>query len=350
MTPEGEPSPRRGSSARGQSTAFVASMLFVMVLFVSVVANVGQAVNRRVALQLVADTGAYTGASVMAVGYNQLAYWNTWMQRAWAIFSTAMITTFYPPYFTECDYADFWEGAYGAAMAGLNVIYTVENYGYSFLAESEAARVSEYNASHLFPTDYRDIEYAKSDLASGIVAGHAFDIAPSEQVPDGTRAKAVGWALVPSERDRGYVCVAEAPPPIFVRFEFRFDNDYYRVWYRKKPNNEGCQLDLPGSNPNPCSFVWVARSPRTKALMFDRWFGGDIIPEMKAVAVAKPVGGTIEEGQSKYRAKFMPVSTMMALNRLAGGILPEFLQTWSTDQAGMVLDPEHDRGFRVVTH
>ena len=39
-----------------------------MLMFVAVVANVGQAVNRRIALQIVADAGAYTGASIMGTG------------------------------------------------------------------------------------------------------------------------------------------------------------------------------------------------------------------------------------------------------------------------------------------
>src|SRR5580704_10285316 len=77
----------RRHSERGQSTAFVASMLFVMMLFVAVVANVGQAVNRRIALQIVADAGAYTGASIMATGLNQLAFWNAALQYTWAIFT-----------------------------------------------------------------------------------------------------------------------------------------------------------------------------------------------------------------------------------------------------------------------
>ena len=69
---------------RGQMTALVLPLLFVLVLFVAVVANVGQAVNRRIALQVLADTTAYTGGSVMATGMNHLAYWNRQLQRAYA--------------------------------------------------------------------------------------------------------------------------------------------------------------------------------------------------------------------------------------------------------------------------
>jgi len=35
-------------------------------------------------LQVLADTTAYTGGSVMATGMNHLAYWNRQLQRAYA--------------------------------------------------------------------------------------------------------------------------------------------------------------------------------------------------------------------------------------------------------------------------
>ena len=56
------PAKPRWRSARGQSTALIITMLWLFVLFVGMVAVVGQAVNRRIALQIVADSGAYTGA------------------------------------------------------------------------------------------------------------------------------------------------------------------------------------------------------------------------------------------------------------------------------------------------
>ena len=58
----------RYRSQRGQSTALVITMLMVFVIFTSMVVNVGQAVNRRIALQMVADAGAFTGGTRMAEG------------------------------------------------------------------------------------------------------------------------------------------------------------------------------------------------------------------------------------------------------------------------------------------
>src|SRR4051812_31603610 len=80
-------SPDRHRWQRGQSTVMAVCLMFVMLLFVAVVANVGQAVNRRMALQVVADTGAYSGASVMATGLNQIAFWNAALQYTWGLFS-----------------------------------------------------------------------------------------------------------------------------------------------------------------------------------------------------------------------------------------------------------------------
>ncbi|MBI1874756.1 MAG: Tad domain-containing protein [Acidobacteria bacterium] len=86
----------RGQS--GQSTAMVVTMLFLLMLFVGVVVDVGQAVNRRIALQIVADTGAYTGASVMAVGLNQIAYFGVRLrrQRGEHVQRPAVHTRFHP--------------------------------------------------------------------------------------------------------------------------------------------------------------------------------------------------------------------------------------------------------------
>ena len=77
----------------------VVVLLWVLILFVALVANVGQAVNRRIALQVVADSGAYSGASKMAEGMNHIAYANgviqdfyglaTW---AWAVNTAALST------------------------------------------------------------------------------------------------------------------------------------------------------------------------------------------------------------------------------------------------------------------
>ena len=51
------------------------------------------------------------------------------------------------------------------------------------------------------------------------------------------------------------------------------------------------------------SFVWVVEAPEARPIFnpFDV-FGDDAIPSMLAAAAAKPVGGTIEEGEATTTA------------------------------------------------
>ena len=320
----------RWRSERGQSTAFVLCMLFVSVLFVGVVVDIGQATNRRIALQYVADAGAYTGASVMAVGYNQLAQWNTFMQYAWELFTapgTPMWAAF-QVHVTECTDADIDETLYYTVMEKLKWVMTVENLGYSLLARSEAKRNSVFNAGDLFPGE--ELEYRESDLPL-ITGGHdAERMARIREVPDGTLPKAMPIGL-PALKELAYTCVIPGVPPT-VEARVRT----YPVWYQR---DEGT-VD---------SFVWVVTAPSTRAYLFDRWFGGWIIPEMKAVAVAKPVGGSIEEGTDRYLAKMVPVATVMLGNRLAASVLPGWMGP-ITGAMSQVPDDRYDRGNRVITH
>jgi hypothetical protein len=68
--------------------------------------------------------------------------------------------------------------------------------------------------------------------------------------------------------------------------------------------------------------------------MFDGFFGPNAIPEMTAVAVAKPVGGSIEKGQSRYVAKMVQVSNVMQMR----GVIRD---SYFSDSQG---------GLRNVTH
>jgi hypothetical protein len=73
------------------------------------------------------------------------------------------------------------------------------------------------------------------------------------------------------------------------------------------PGPAGYKLQKLG--PMPYIFVWRVTERRpTRALIFDRIFGPNAIPAMTAVAVAKAVGGDVQQGKSRYRAKMIPVS------------------------------------------
>lgn len=298
MPNSGSGTPRRRDA--GQTTAMAVTMLFLLMLFVGVVADVGQAVNRRIALQVVADTGAYTGASVMAVGLNQIAYWNEWMQRAWAAFTTAHSSAFYL-HVSECDYADGVEGTYNVIRSMLGFILQAINLGYGKYATDEARRESDYNLQDLFPGESAHFSYAESmaSLEVGtILPQRDFPMLMNvEEVPDGTDPD-VEWYWGPlahsSQTSLSYVC-GSFPPP---KLEYR-DRDF-GVWYKK-------------ASDEVKAFVWIVTAPATKALIFDSIFGPNMIPEMRAVAVAKPVGGSIEKGDQDYVVKMLPVSKVMLL-------------------------------------
>jgi len=70
---------RLGRDEGGQSLAFVALVLLVLVAFMAVVVNVGHQVNTKIEIQNAADSAAVSGASWLARGYNLVAGLNQGM-------------------------------------------------------------------------------------------------------------------------------------------------------------------------------------------------------------------------------------------------------------------------------
>lgn len=315
---------------RGQTTALAFGMLMTLVLFVAVVVNVGQAVNRRVALQIVADAGAYTGANVMAVGMNHVAYWNRQVQRMWgnvAQVSGGLIGL--PWTFGGCISGWAAVGSYYGASAGLAgsiASFTTTPRGW-------AERVSTVNALDLFPGEV--LSFAESDLSQEVLARPGRPPFPAMFLPvsQGAEPKndAHPWAIetpfdiVPVLIDgpdykSGSVtwsCWVEGTifPPVFSSVTF-----VRTPWVKLNR--------IPGLHPY--RFVWRVQAPAARALMFDRFFGPFTIPSMKAVAVARPVGGHIEQGKSEYRVKMEPYRTI--------------------NPTGLIYDSRYDRFVRPVLH
>jgi len=307
-------------SERGQSTAMVVAMLFTLILFVSVAADVGQAINRRIAVQMIADTGAYTGATVMAVGMNQLAYWNLWLQRAWAVYSWPMYTAMNLYFFPSCELADDLTEIYEGVWQVINLAYQWVNVKYWVQARGEAARVTDFNAADLFPSretggPHEELQYTEYNLSPDVnisvkrnilptLREDAFYVfpalIPSEQVPDGTDC-AVDWASTDAKPEFSYLCIRDSCGPFCAYPSWESQSPH--VWWKK-------------ASDDPAYFVWIVTAPRTRALMFD-WFldtSADkqgAIPEMTAAAAARPVGGSIVDGESTYVAKMVPLSEVM---------------------------------------
>jgi hypothetical protein len=305
---------KRWRSDRGQSTALVTSMLMVLMLFVGVVVDVGQAVNRRIAVQIVADTGAYTGAAVMATGLNQMAYWNARLQDAWALFTWAMLPAF-TIHDTECDAADGAEGIYSVAWDTLNIAFQGVSYAYANYPYMQARAVSINNIYDLFPGEADRFRFAEWSISPEVgvipMSRDYMNLMNTEPVPDGTDPSGAIPGIISSQTSLTYACESFPPPKVEIR------NRDYNVWYMK-------------SGDAVKHFVWIVTAPSTKALVFDSLFGGNVIPEMRAVAVAKPVGGSIKDGTSDYVTKMEVLSKVMTLPA--------------------IIDSKYDRGFRPVTH
>lgn len=298
---------RRGRSERGQSTAMVVVMLWVLMLFVALVANVGQAVNRRVALQIVADAGAYSGASKMAEGMNYIAYANGAIQdyygvATWAwLVNTAALST--------CGGFDGINGAYTGLYWAMNVPILALNFGYGGWMHpggqiwQEAHRNSVFNAKDLFPSreEYENFEYSEWDLSPevGIRPGHRdalfmVDIDEVDSYSDSpnTKYEAIPPLGTTGHQSQTQPCVTSCPPCVMVK---TWD---FPLWYEK-------------TDDDPQYMVWIVTAPPVKSMMFNNFFGG--IPQMKAVAVARAVGGDIKEGQRKYVAEMVPVSRVQVV-------------------------------------
>jgi hypothetical protein len=317
------PSLRHRSEA-GQTTALVLSMLFTLTMFVALVVNVGQMVNRRVALQVIADTGAWTGATVQAVQLNHYAYWSRMVQNAYKNASAVSLG------FNASECYSGWAavGVFTYANSGM-ARAMIKFRGKAF---SEAYNHSMYNIDDLFPGESGNFRNGFSTMA-GPEDGNVFAVADGNivplplfkgdklytgdhawrnetvsQLPIELSAKLAGISpFAVSKAGSGYEswpCATLLPPTIST------------VYMIGPP---GYKLVTLGQ---PYIFVWRVKESRpTKALFFDRFLGPNAVPAMTAVAVAKAVGGDVHRGRSRYRAKMVPVSRYS----LTGGFIQDSL-------------------------
>jgi hypothetical protein len=313
---------------RGQSSTMVIVMLWVFILFIALVANVGQAVNRRIALQVIADAGAYTGATKMAEGLNYMAWANGVIQDQWA-FTTDAWAGATVGSIADCKvYNGINEGFNGASDAMTAMIQTI-NYAYGGLAnplslvKGEARRVSEYNAGDLFPGE--KLDYSEFDLSmdTGFIRPHRnlASMMDLERVRTGTNPNTKYPAIWPLGKGAvqryGQVCTVKVwgiPIPTYRHWNFN-------VWWKK-------------ADTDTKYFSWVVTAPARSLLIFDDLFGGPkAMPQMKAAATARPVGGSIALGHPTYVAEMVPVKKVQ--------ITPGFIRDNMKNGFG---------GIRQVTH
>jgi hypothetical protein len=269
----------------------VVTFLFVLILLVALVVNIGQLVNRRVGLQLVADGGAWTGATAMAVQLNAMARLNLEIQQNWVAltratqgFSVQQIGPGLKRY-PVCSVSDAGVATYTSQRLILGLKFDAINAAVNKPLE-EAKYVSAFNARDLFPREELNYWQDRDGNASDASGPADPTIWPVEQVPDGTYTEVPG-ALTGALRFAAWECVASPPPHLEGR------SARFVVWYRKKPAS-ATQV-----------YVFYAFLPFTRWLMYDSVFGR--MYNMEAVAGAKPVGGSIEKGDPSYVAKMVPV-------------------------------------------
>jgi hypothetical protein len=280
---------------RGQTFPFVLVLLFSLFVTCAVVINIGQAVNRRIFLQIAADAGAYTGASEMARGMNTIAEINGQIQKAWGNMTYATKGFGLPP----CGASDLGVGGYAQAAGAGRTLIDAVNKGYGKRARSEAERVTKYNVMDLFPTEEDEIQMGEVDSENGLRSprpeGKLVDL---QEVRGGTPAMAD--AMTPAVKRAVWAC--KKSPTSGIRGLLRSlvggtvepRSATFPLWYEKAPGP-------------PFAFIWVVKAPARRARVFDAVFGPEAIPAMTAAAAAKPVGGSIKEAKVEYVTKLIPV-------------------------------------------
>lgn len=282
--------PQRLRSARGQTTPFVLSLLMMLTLLVAVVVNVGQVVNRRMALQTIADAGAYTGASELGVGFNHLARLNGYLHTVYELvkigtghYTAGFATCTTPAGLATCNSINGVDsaliGVWEVVSTVIKVIFVATNVTYAIRAHTRAKFNSDWNSPDLFPGEVDLLTYSEGDIFEDGDLGLAgtrnpYLVADFEGI-DETR---YWWS---------HGCNILNICPRIQTFE---------KWYKK-------------SNDRPVTFVWVATAPETNFLLFPKIFGK--IPEMRAAAAARPVGGSIEDAEPEYIVKLEMLEDVM---------------------------------------
>lgn len=282
----------------GQTTPFFLCFLAVMLLFLALVINLGQAVNRRMALQIIADSGAWAGATDVAIGLNKLSELNGYRHDIWPIASVGM-PIFGPIQRLDKTVHEVWN----AITTVINVLDMAVNVGFTKRAYDSARHASIYNLNDLFPgelyTSFR-MDEGMSDTFGGI---------SDAEMPLLKSRQTVCYAHLDDTVDPpglpAYPCLIpeEAVEETLVYVGCEFFGPFYvcypvfwtlTKWYKRDDNDTA-------------TFVWVVQAPPVDPFFnpFNLFTGA--IPSMTAAAAARPVGGNFEEGDDDYRVRMVPL-------------------------------------------
>ena len=300
--------PTRLRDESGQITFFVLCSFFTFFMFFALVANVGQAVNRRVLLQMVADAGAFSGASAQASAMNSISEFNQIIDTSWDVTQGLML------YFTFqfCGADDAITGAYRGIETAMSAMIRVANHGGAVWSFMEAEMVTRQNIRNLFrdgsvvtPLDL-NADFFSNPLSSVLHGANLLEAWPA----------LTSLSLVRLEQDsvtKNWLCYT---PPWSV-----------------SPKSGSFNLPWEKSDEEEVTrFYWWVRAKPVRALVMAKrpWlpFGFPELPQMEAVALAKPVGGDIEPDGlgDEYVAKMIPLSIIDAKFLDFGGSLPSLTE------------------------
>jgi len=293
---------------KGQTTLFVLSSFMVFFMLFALVANVGQAVNRRVMLQMVADAGAFSGASAQASALNTISELNQVIDTSWDVTQALML------YFTFqfCGVDDAITTAYKIIEGVMSVMIRVTNHAGAVWSIMEAEMVTRANIRDLFPDGsvHSPLESFGGLLSSPSSVG--MGVSHIVNMQKAWPSLFSGFALVRVEQEsvtKNWICYT---PP----FSLSSKSGTFNLPWEKTDDEEVTRF-----------YWWVTADP-VDALVLPRksWmpFGFPQVPRMHAAALAKPVDGDVEPDKrgAKYVAKLIPLSTIDAVFVNLGGSLP----------------------------
>ncbi len=303
---------KRCAGEKGQTTLFVLCSFMVFFMLFALVANVGQAVNRRVMLQMVADAGAFTGASTQATVLNTISEFNQIIDTSWDVATALMLYWT----FQFCGVDDAIGAVYRIIETVMSIMIRVSNHGGAVWALMEAEMVTRQNIRDLFPDGsvHTPLESFGGLLSSpsslGMGASHIINMQKAWP------SLFSGFATVRLEQEsvtKNWICYT---PPFSVSSK---SGTFNLPWEKSDPDEV-------------TRFYWWVSADAVDALVLPRksWmpFGFPQVPAMTAVALAKPIGGDVEpdENGSEYVARLIPLSTIDAIFIDLGGSLPSLTE------------------------
>lgn len=260
----------RRKAEEGQTTIFFIAAFWTLFLFLAFVVNLGQAINRRVLLQMIADSGAWTGAAKQAQVLNSLSDYNDLEKNI-----------IYTP--TQIMSGDFTvtieplgELANTLWSIGNNiykVAFTLRNQLGNFEAASAAVAVTQKNNSRLFPNE--SLSYPNP--AALYMAAKLMETKKVQKMA-GASTTFVGLYWIGANT---------------------YNPDLSEVW------------DIADDNHKIVNFLWWVKAPEVGGSVLPGIFR---IPAMTAVALAKPTNGSLDPEDTSgahsngYVARMIPLS------------------------------------------